>query len=197
MSHEEFNRPPVAEVPFSASLSLHLHSSRQEVVPLSPRRASRIYPAWLRTPHRLPNNARFVSVRSAFYPGRVFFESVLPACRFPFFFFFLLGAWWPSPPPLPPFFFTPRCHRRHFTVRCPFFHPIQVAQQVETLQLYFPFYCGCCCLIYQNVDIKNIIWVVERSLRQYSLLLSIWILIIGNFKFVGSFKDILDIFKGI
>lgn len=100
MSHEEFNRPPVAEVPFSASLSLHLHSSRQEVVPLSPRRASRIYPAWLRTPHRLPNNARFVSVRSAFYPGRVFFESVLPACRFPFFFFFtrsLMALSSPSP----------------------------------------------------------------------------------------------------
>lgn len=76
--------PPVAEVPFSASLSLHLLSSRQEVVPLSPRRASRIYPAWLRTPHRSPNNARFVSVRSAFYPGRVFFESALPL----FFFFY-------------------------------------------------------------------------------------------------------------
>lgn len=116
MSYEKFNRPPVAEVPFSASLSLRLLSSRQEVVPLSPRRASRIYPAWLRTPHRRPNNARFVSVRSAFYPGRVFFESLLPACRFPlfflsFFFFFypsspeLDGPPRPSPLVLPPFFF--------------------------------------------------------------------------------------------
>lgn len=37
----------------------------------------------------------------------------------------------------------------------------QVAQQVETLQLYFPLYsdcCCCCCFIYHNVDsVENII----------------------------------------
>lgn len=164
MSYEEFNRPPVAEVPFSASLSLHLLSSRQEVVPLSPRRASRIYPAWLRTPHRRPNNARFVSVRSAFYPGRVFFESVLPACRFPFFIFFT-----PLPQSLmalPLLFFDATLSSTAFYRPLSVFSSSscrakQVAQQVETLQLYFPLYsdcCCCCCFIYHNVDsVENII----------------------------------------
>ena len=179
MSYEKFNRPPVAEVPFSASLSLRLLSSRQEVVPLSPRRASRIYPAWLRTPHRRPNNARFVSVRSAFYPGRVFFESLLPACRFPlfflsFFFFFLSlfpRAWWPSSPPFSFFFFF----WRHAVidgilpsvVRFFIFNSCCAKQ----LQLYFPSYsfyyccCCCCCFIYHNVDWEyNFTRAVERSL---------------------------------